>query len=56
MNGNDTNITIRLPQRKLAELRAIAEHQGLPPSTLAKKWVVRKIDDTDGAEKIVRAP
>jgi hypothetical protein len=39
-----------MPADRLAELRAVAESSGLPPSTLMRQWVLERLDDETSAQ------
>jgi len=44
--ANDGNITIRLDPRTLEKLRQEAHQRGIGPTTLARMWILERLQET----------
>ncbi|HEX5495347.1 MAG TPA: hypothetical protein VFX70_12315 [Mycobacteriales bacterium] len=41
--------SLRIPVRRLEELRSLAEEQDVEPSVLMRRWVLERLDEEDAA-------
>lgn len=42
----ETTVTIRLQSQEAEALKKIAQHKGLPQTTLLREWVIEKLQST----------